>query len=51
LNPLAILERGFSVALGEDGTILRTPADVAVGEAFTLRMAKGEMKATKIQEN
>jgi exodeoxyribonuclease VII large subunit len=51
LNPLAILDRGFSVALKEDGTILRTPEDVAVGEAFTLRMAKGEMQAVKTQEN
>ena len=51
LNPLAILDRGFSVALKEDGTILRTPEDVAAGEAFTLRMAKGEMQAVKTQEN
>ena len=51
LNPLAILDRGFSVALKEDGTILRTPTDVETGEAFTLRMAKGEMKAVKTQEN
>lgn len=51
LNPLAILDRGFSVALKEDGTILRTPTDVEAGEAFTLRMAKGEMKAVKTQEN
>jgi exodeoxyribonuclease VII large subunit len=51
LNPLAILDRGFSVALKEDGTILRTPEDVAVGEAFTLRMSKGEMQAVKTQEN
>ena len=51
LNPLAILDRGFSVALKEDGTILRTPTDVELGEAFTLRMAKGEMKAVKTQEN
>ena len=51
LNPLAILDRGFSVALKEDGTILRTPTDVESGEAFTLRMAKGEMKAVKTQEN
>ena len=48
LNPLAILDRGFSVALKEDGTILRTPEDVQNGEAFTLRMSKGEMKAQKI---
>lgn len=50
LNPLAILERGFSVALKEDGSILRTPADVQAGEVFTLRMSKGEMKAAKTEE-
>ena len=50
LNPLAILERGFSVALKEDGSILRTPADVQAGEVFTLRMSKGEMKAVKTEE-
>ena len=50
LNPLAILERGFSVALKEDGSILRTPLDVQAGEVFTLRMSKGEMKAVKTEE-
>ena len=48
LNPLAILERGFSVALSEDGTILRTPEDISAGDAFTLKMSKGEMKAQKL---
>ena len=48
LNPLAILDRGFSVALKEDGTILRTPDDVNTGDIFTLKMSKGEMKAQKM---
>ncbi|MBQ3155108.1 MAG: exodeoxyribonuclease VII large subunit, partial [Clostridia bacterium] len=48
LNPLAILERGFAVALGEDGSVVRAPEEVAADERVTLRLAKGEMTVKRV---
>jgi exodeoxyribonuclease VII large subunit len=42
LSPLAILERGYSVAYGPDGrTALRSADQVEVGEALRLRLHRG----------
>jgi len=48
LNPLAILERGFAVALKEDGSVVRAPEEVAADERVTLRLAKGEMTVKRL---
>lgn len=47
LNPLAVLERGYAVALSPDGGILRDPADVPDGGGFAVRLAKGELRGRK----
>jgi exodeoxyribonuclease VII large subunit len=43
LSPLAILERGYSVARTGDGTLLRRVADLPAGKAFELRVADGSV--------
>lgn len=48
LNPLAILDRGFAVALKPDGSVIRSADDVQNGEAFKVRLAQGEMTAKKV---
>lgn len=45
LNPLAILERGFAVALKEDGSVIRAPEEIAADEVFTVKLAKGSVGA------
>jgi exodeoxyribonuclease VII large subunit len=46
LSPLSTLERGYAVVRrAADGTVLRDPADVAVGEDLRLRLAAGELTA------
>ncbi len=46
LSPLRVLERGYSVARGPDGRVLRRLADLGPGTRFRLRVADGEVKAT-----
>jgi exodeoxyribonuclease VII large subunit len=41
-NPLAVLQRGYSIARGRGGRIIRTSADVSVGDTVTTRLARGE---------
>lgn len=48
LNPLAILDRGFAVALKTDGSVIRSADDVQNGEAFKVRLAQGEITAKKV---
>jgi exodeoxyribonuclease VII large subunit len=45
LSPLRILERGYAVALGDDGRTLRRRADFTPGESFRLRVGDGEIPA------
>ncbi len=45
LSPLRVLERGYSVALGEDGGVLRRRPDFPVGRPFRLRLADGTVPA------
>ncbi len=47
LNPLAVLERGYAVALAPDGSVLRDPASVPDGGRFSVRLAKGELHGVK----
>jgi exodeoxyribonuclease VII large subunit len=45
LSPLKVLERGYSVARGEGGRVLRRAADFPPGLRFTLTLADGEVAA------
>ena len=47
LSPAATLERGYAVVQrADDGTVVRSPADVTVGTAVRLRVAHGVVPAT-----
>lgn len=41
LSPLAILERGYSITLKKDGSVLKEIAAVKAGETIQTRLAKG----------
>jgi exodeoxyribonuclease VII large subunit len=41
----AVLERGFALVRGEDGTVRRRAGAVKSGEGLTLTFADGEVKA------
>jgi exodeoxyribonuclease VII large subunit len=45
LSPLKILARGYAVARGEDGRVLKRVAHLAAGLAFRLRVMDGEVRA------
>lgn len=42
LDPLAVLERGYTLALTEDGKAVRDAGDLAAGQSLRLRFARGE---------
>jgi exodeoxyribonuclease VII large subunit len=44
-NPLAVLQRGYSVTRREDGRIVRRAGDVRPGQRVTTRVAKGEFES------
>ncbi len=41
-NPLAVLDRGYSIARRADGRIVRAAGDVKIGDTVTTRLARGE---------
>ena len=41
----SVLERGFALVKGEDGTVRRRAADLRSGESLTLTFADGDAKA------
>ena len=41
LSPLAVLERGYTIARREDGVVVRSSAEVAVGDALDLTFRRG----------
>ena len=41
-NPLAVLDRGYSIARRADGRIVRSAGDVKSGDTVTTRLARGE---------
>jgi len=45
LNPLAVLSRGFALAVGEDGNVVRTADDLPKGTPFRVRLADGSVGA------
>jgi exodeoxyribonuclease VII large subunit len=46
LSPAATLDRGYAVVQRRDGSIVRQPADVTVGEQLLIRLAQGEIAVT-----
>ncbi|MGH3745434.1 MAG: exodeoxyribonuclease VII large subunit [Mycobacteriales bacterium] len=46
LSPLATLERGYALALGPTGAVLRSVSDVHADEAVSVRLADGRLDAT-----
>ena len=48
LSPLAILERGYSVARAPDGALLRRVADFPPGQGFVLRVADGGVACSAV---
>jgi exodeoxyribonuclease VII large subunit len=45
LSPLAVLGRGYSIATRLDGRAIRGPDEIAVGERFHVRLARGGLLA------
>lgn len=46
LSPLRVLGRGYAMAQCEDGTVLKSAAQVAVGENIHLRLGQGNLRCT-----
>jgi len=46
LSPQSTLDRGYAVVRGSAGAIVRTHADIAVGEDITVRLALGSVEAS-----
>ncbi len=51
LNPLAVLTRGYSMALKDDGGVVSSVSSVDVGESIRLVFADGEARATVMGKN
>lgn len=45
LNPLAVLERGYSVVTGPDGRVVRSVRDVAPGRRLAARVSDGTIES------
>ncbi len=45
LSPLAVLDRGYALVYGPDGSLLRDPARVQPGDALDVRLQKGHLAA------
>jgi exodeoxyribonuclease VII large subunit len=45
LNPLSLLKRGYAIAYGSGGQLLRRAGDVSPGERVTLRLGEGKLYA------
>ena len=50
LSPLAVLNRGFSIAENERGEILRDAKNVKANEKVKIRLARGTIEA-RVTEN
>lgn len=51
LNPLSILDRGFSVTLSQDGKVVRNVADLPAGTDFRVRLSDGTVDAVSKNTN
>ena len=43
LSPLAVLERGYAIAHGADGGVLKEADDASAGDEITVRLGRGEL--------
>jgi exodeoxyribonuclease VII large subunit len=50
-SPLAVLERGYAIVSRLEGALVRDPAQVALGEQVSIRVAKGEFRARREADN
>lgn len=46
LSPYAVLERGYAVALHENGRIIKDGSELEIGASIAVRFAKGAVKAS-----
>jgi len=53
LSPHRTLERGYAVAIGPSGEVLRAATDVRVGDVIAVRLARGTIRAdvTQLEES
>jgi len=51
LDPQAVLKRGYGIARGPDGGILRDPASVDKGDRISVQLQKGMLKAEVASDN
>jgi exodeoxyribonuclease VII large subunit len=50
LSPFAVLNRGYALATTKDGDVIKSPADLKVGESFNLRLAEAAISAVRTEE-
>jgi exodeoxyribonuclease VII large subunit len=49
LSPLAVISRGYALVYAADGTLLRSAADITVGQMVRARLARGALEAKVTQ--
>jgi len=45
LSPLAVLDRGYALVLAADGSLVRSTAQIAIGDQLTTRLADGSFRS------
>lgn len=50
LSPAATLERGYAIAVTDEGLVARSPRDVPPGMGLRLRLAEGEIRAVRTDD-
>jgi exodeoxyribonuclease VII large subunit len=45
MSPLAVLARGYALATTREGRVLRRATELAVGDAFKVRLEEGSVSA------
>ncbi len=50
LSPLGVLKRGYSIAQGADGRLLRRAVEVEIGETLRLKMAEGSLRCRVLEK-
>jgi len=45
LSPLSVIARGYGLARGEDGSIVKSVSQVEPGDGLTVQLADGELRA------
>ena len=46
LSPVRVLERGYAVVRGADGSVLRSAGEAAAGQRVDVQLASGRLAAT-----